>query len=1291
MRSAVAGLSLAAMLVCVAALAGCDTSDESRVGDAGIKYSGDGPVYNYVPVDAGEEATVPLGPVAALSSYYVDFGPVACGDGTQQTLTFINNGDSTLNVAAMVSGTNFSLSPSSLAVPAGGMIASMTVTAAVPGSAPAGTLLKGALNVTTNDPTQTTITVPLQVMPTGATLTTMPANTLDFPESEVGENNPQSFFLKNQGNAGATVTLGPPSNALFAYQTLPEGGISLNGGDTFTGTVFFTASDTNTASGTSSIVVSGTQCGTPISALSFTGSGGFGHLTDWPTVIDFGPAPCGGQAPAPQSFTITNTSTVDARVTSISITPPDSGFTTSADVGFFFGGGHAAHPIIVQAPAVPSPSPLTPITATITIMTDADSTPHTITLQEEPAGAVLGFDTSATPSFGSFGQVVLLLSSTQTFAVTNTGSASADVTLTTAGAAAGGSGADVDAGAGDAGADATVGGSAAPPFGIAITNFSIPAQGTQTDMVTFTPGTGKVYVDGVTMTATGSICSVLPAPLPISGIGLGGGVSLAPSAVAFTPTCGGPAPDPQLVTLTNSGPSDLTWSLGPLTGPGAAQYTVTALRTPGLLTSGQSAALRVTAKAIPSPAPNPSPAALAAQFSITTDIPLDSPHVVPLSDTPLGDQLSLSVDSLRFGQYPLDHVTPPQSFTVTNAANPGSSPANLTLALAGDAGVTEVLPQDGGAVCVLAADGGQGMCPTPDAGDAGDGGSDAGPDAACDDAGDGGDCPPSPELVVSGYILDTPQEVSNLGPGGSVSPPQTVTFVPTAAVSYPAAIAIQTSDPQCTALPGPMQLTGAGTQGAISVSATTLAFGTDPRDPGGMVNCGATGLTHTLTVTNNGNDVVNITGLSLGLGASSPYALSGPGASIPAAIAIGKSATIQVTPAPIPATVANPNDPSAFSDTLTITTDAMFDTPHTVSLVMQARGAVIGNRALNDSWDFGTVNPGSIGTFSGAIQNSGNAPVLIALQGLSHPGVFGLKNNPTTAAPNGLTAFFGQFAPPGETQNYSDQGTLAVTPVQAFCEPLPAAWNNPTIMLTGSSSATPPITVSGSLAFPSSECGDAAPGGQAITLTNNTNQMYTYAPSFGSGAFYTITDPGAGMIAENSTATIVVAPKSIAPGQGVQPGSAPYADSLIVTTAPAGASSSGSSPSSPSFSIPISWTLSGAVLSLSEGSGPKGSGQAAFYPADTATGFTLPIDNSGTESASVSFTVQPSSALTISPAGSQTVATGKRAAPRLNGTASDPACPTTTAATLTFFYSGSICQPLQVPQVTVHACKGTFQ
>ena len=123
MRSAVAGLGLAATLgslACAGALLGCDSIDVIAT-DGGIKYMGDGPAYDFRPKDAGVEAVAPGPPVASLSSYFVDFGSTACGAATDQTVTFINNGDTPLNVSTMVSGTNFSVSPSSLTVAGGGL------------------------------------------------------------------------------------------------------------------------------------------------------------------------------------------------------------------------------------------------------------------------------------------------------------------------------------------------------------------------------------------------------------------------------------------------------------------------------------------------------------------------------------------------------------------------------------------------------------------------------------------------------------------------------------------------------------------------------------------------------------------------------------------------------------------------------------------------------------------------------------------------------------------------------------------------------------------------------------------------------------------------------------------------------------------------------------------------------------------------------------------------------------------------------------------------------------------
>jgi hypothetical protein len=446
------------------------------------------------------------------------------------------------------------------------------------------------------------------------------------------------------------------------------------------------------------------------------------------------------------------------------------------------------------------------------------------------------------------------------------------------------------------------------------------------------------------------------------------------------------------------------------------------------------------------------------------------------------------------------------------------------------------------------------------------------------------------------------------------------------------------------------------------------------------VNCGATGPAHTLTISNLGNAAFHVTALGLGLGASSPFQLSGSAAALPATVPIGASLTLTITPTAIPATVADPNDASPFTDTLTVTTDAALDTPHAVSLVMQARGAVIASTPLSSSWSFGTIGLGSIGTITSTIRNTGNAAASVALRGLAQPSIFGIQNDPTTAAPNAVSAIVGQFVPPSANGAWTDQGTLVVT-ADAMCGALPSQWSSPTIALSGASSGgAGGIAVSGRLQFPTTSCGSPAPSGRAVTVTNGTNVGYSYTAHFNSGAFYALTDSGAGKLAAGGAASLVVTPRTVTPGAGVQPGSAPYADELVVDVA--------TSPPT-SFVVPISWALSGAVLSLPEGAGTTSDGAGGFFYAVGSAGTTLPMQNSGTAPATVDFAVQPAGLVTFSPAAPFQVLPGIRAMPSLGAAASAPACPSTANGTLTFVYSGPVCQPFPLPSIAVHTCVGT--
>ncbi len=1084
----------------------------------------------------------------------------------------------------------------------------------------------------------------LSVTPTGASLTGI--SNYAFASSEVMvPAQPLGIQLSNTGNAPGTFTFGAPSKPSFSLMGIPAGGaVTLNPGDSVSGTATFTPSTANPVQATVSITPPTGACGGSISTLTLSGAGTTGQISGFPTVpIDFGGVGCGASAPPPQHITLENTSlTTDAEITGVDVSEIGS-FTTDIGTGSKIPAGGS---LVVNftAPMGPvNPSSLAPITGKIVVRTDADATTTgtTITLTEEPRGAILAFSAPSTAGcttsamLGSFGSVGNLLQTVppQSFCIVNTGNAPANVTLDVLqGGVLSDGGVD---GGDDGGSDATA--AAAMPFVLTAPSFMIAASSlpaapsVEQESLSFTPmqaGTTSAALE-VGVDATSVLCAPLPSPQPLSGSALGAGPTISTSALTFQATCGGQAPATGTVTVGNSATAtaDLNWTLSGPTGPGAAQFTVSATPTPGLLQPGAQATISVTGAALPSPVLNPDPAALTAQLTVTTDVPFDPPHVITLTEVPIGDQLFVTVpdqlgSTLRFGQVPVS-TSVNRTYTLTNNSNAPSASANLTLTVSG----------------------------------------------------------------AGAAAYGQPAQVSgNLGPGGSAT--ESVGFDGSTVGSYPATITLSTTDTDlCTPLPGPIALTGAATAGSLRLSASTLYFGSNPTDPNvanrGLVNCGTTGTPQTLTVTNIGSQALNLQTLSLGHGATSPFTLTSP-PTLPLLLAIGASTTLTLTPSPIPSMGVDPTIATTYSDTLQITTDVAGETVPPVALVMQPRGAVITATPPPVTWNFGTVSAGSIGTFVGTtLQNAGNIPATVALSPASTnpsslPSVFGLENNPVTVAAGGETGLVGEFNPNAPNASWSGEGVLTVT-ADAFCSPLPAAWSMPEVAFAGTSNSSPTVAASGSLVFPTTDCGGAPPGGQSVTLTNLSNQTYAYTVGFFSGAFYTSADGGSGKLPANNTATIVVNPKVIVPGPGVLPGSAPYADDLIVTIA--------TTPPT-TFTEPISWTLNGAVLSLPFGAGPFGPAGGTFYVADTA-GVQLPMQNKGTATASVQLAVQPLGAFSLE-AGSVNLLPNIPAFPVLASNGSAPACSAPANGTATFLYSGPVCQPFSVSSVTVDFCSGTY-
>jgi hypothetical protein len=345
-------------------------SDEPVSGDAG---------------PGGDDSGPP--PAAVLSSSTVDLGNLSCGEAGTASLTIDNTGLGDLAVSASVTGQDFSLSPSALSV-APGKSGTLTLTTSVAAQAAAGSVVTETLLLFTNDPAHASVSVPVTVTPTGATVQIAPGSptSVSFRPTEPGVTPPPiSVALVNSGNAPAAVGIGPPSDPEFTFYGYgPDGGTTmLAPGDTLTVITGFKPSEyTTTATASSLVTVSGVTCGTSISSIAFSGSVGHGIVTRWPTSLDFGPAKCGGAAPDYKYVVLGNAGATNATITSATVT--GAAFATNAK-GLVIPAGVTAS-FAVFPPPVPSGSTLDPVAGTLTVLTDADSSPHAMTLTEQPYG-----------------------------------------------------------------------------------------------------------------------------------------------------------------------------------------------------------------------------------------------------------------------------------------------------------------------------------------------------------------------------------------------------------------------------------------------------------------------------------------------------------------------------------------------------------------------------------------------------------------------------------------------------------------------------------------------------------------------------------------------------------------------------------------------------------------------------------------------------------------------------------------------------------------------------------------
>jgi hypothetical protein len=147
-------------------------------------------------------------------------------------------------------------------------------------------------------------------------------------------------------------------------------------------------------------------------------------------------------------------------------------------------------------------------------------------------------------------------------------------------------------------------------------------------------------------------------------------------------------------------------------------------------------------------------------------------------------------------------------------------------------------------------------------------------------------------------------------------------------------------------------------------------------DPG-YTYCGSQAAPRTLTLTNSCPWPIHVAGATLGKGAASPYAVTGPDGGDPTGLLVppaGGTATLTITPAPVPQVFADFT--TGLADNFTLRTDNPGDQARLFTLSQRALGAYIPASSIPTEIDFPGIAPGgSTSVTIPQFTNLGNAPI----------------------------------------------------------------------------------------------------------------------------------------------------------------------------------------------------------------------------------------------------------------------------------------------------------------------------
>ncbi|MGD0525324.1 MAG: choice-of-anchor D domain-containing protein, partial [Polyangiaceae bacterium] len=617
-------------------------------------------------VCAGSVTSIPMtgnGTIAVVdvTPGMLDFQSVDCGQsGTPQTVTVSNTGTGPLTFnAALLAGTSspFAVAPKTGTVAAGQSTILTVTPAPIPAVASiAPNAFGDTLQITTNVPGDGNHDVTLTETAQGAVLA-LDTSTISFGNVNLNQTSSSPFNITNSGTAPATVTLGVTGAPPYGVSpttptTLTVGGSPLTGAATLTPTTLGMQpqGSITIATGPTDVV-----CSAPLGPISLNGTGATGTMSLSTTAIDFQSVPCLSTA-APQTFTITNSGAGTLTWSATLGLGASSPYQLSPSSGTIAAG---AMPVTVKVtPAmIPFPSALTAnlYGDTITV-TPGMGAAQTIAVTESAEGGVLTVTPSPLPAFAN--QQEGQASAAATLTITNSGNM--PVTLTT-----------------------TIGGTNASSFSLTTPGpTTLAANGGKVSPgPKFAPQatgalTGQI---NLALGPTDAVCQVMPGPIPLSGTGVNGAITLGSNAVSIAAQpCGSTTALTSTLLLTNNGTASLTWNAAVTAGG----FTV-APKTGTLAAGGGNVTLTVTGPTFTATNGNITP--VTGNLQVTTSAFGDTAHNVALSSTPSGAILAwgAGLTGFAFGDVQATPGGTKGRNLPLSVTNSGNAAATVGFALAG--------------------------------------------------------------------------------------------------------------------------------------------------------------------------------------------------------------------------------------------------------------------------------------------------------------------------------------------------------------------------------------------------------------------------------------------------------------------------------------------------------------------------------------------------------------------------------------------------------------------------------